>query len=245
MAGNQFNAFSNAKSQSSVSYDAGLRSFMLRTYNYMALGVAFTGIITLFLSTNPALMQAIALGPAKWVIFIALLGLGWFAPKLIYTGSRAMAHICFWAYAGLWGILIAPMIFSFLQVPGGAADIARAFFITAGMFAGTSIFGYTTKKNLGGLSRFFMMAVIGLLIAMVVNIFVASSGFSLLISVGAVLIFAGLTAYETQMLKVQYDQMRNSPIVERLSIFGAFTLYGSFVTMFIHILNIMAIMRNE
>lgn len=124
-------------------------------------------------------------------------------------------------------------------------DVARAFFITSGMFAGASLFGYTTKKDLSGVGRFLMMAAIGLLIAMIVNIFIASSMFSLILSAGIVLVFAGLTAYETQQIKNWYMDTLGDTQVGRLALFGALLLYGSFVTMFIHILNLLSILRGE
>lgn len=223
----------------------GLRRYMLQVYNTMALGVGLTAIVTLFMANNPALMAAIALGPMKWVLFIGLIGLGWMAPRIIMSRSFAAAHACYWSYAALWGILISPMITLFLQTPGGTMDIARAFFITTGMFAGASLYGYTTKRDLSPMGRFLMMAMIGLLIALVVNIFVGSSAFSLLLSVGVVLIFAGMTAYETQMIRDIYHQAAHQGVVQRMAIFGAFMLYGSFITMFIHILNLLAILRSE
>ncbi|WP_259781159.1 Bax inhibitor-1/YccA family protein [Aestuariispira ectoiniformans] len=225
--------------------DAGLRSYMLRVYNYMALGVAFTGAVVLFMSANPNLMVTLAVGPVKWVLFFAVLGMGWFSNRIMTMQSTAAAHAFYWVYAGLWGVMISPMVAYFLQTTAGTMDVARAFFITAGMFAGTSIFGYTTKKDLSGLGRFFVMASIGLLIAMVINIFVASTAFSLVTSFGAVLLFAGITAWETQAIKNMYYSAGSSNVVTRMAIFGAFTLYGSFVVMFIHILNILGIMRNN
>ncbi|MEM1381993.1 MAG: Bax inhibitor-1 family protein, partial [Pseudomonadota bacterium] len=93
--------------------DEGLRSYMLRVYNLMALGVAVTAIVTLFMAANPALMQTIAMGPMKWVLFAGVLGLGFFAPRLIFTGSQTMAHAAYWSYAVMWGLLISPMIFAF------------------------------------------------------------------------------------------------------------------------------------
>ncbi|MEM7070905.1 MAG: Bax inhibitor-1/YccA family protein [Pseudomonadota bacterium] len=191
-------------------------------------------------------MATIAIGPGKWILFFGILGLGWFAPKLILTKSTMMAHAAFWAYSVMWGLLISPMIYAFLQLPNGAEDIGRAFFITSAMFAGASLHGYVTKRDLSAFGRFFMMATIGLLIAMLVNaFFVESSGLSLIISIAVVLIFAGMTAWETQMIKNHYLQMRHSGIENRLAIFGAFMLYGSFVTMFIHILNIVGFMRSD
>lgn len=225
--------------------DAGLRSYMLRVYNYMALGVAFTGLIVLFMSSNPAIMVQLAVGPMKWVLFAAVMGMGFFSSKIVTMKSTFAAHAFYWVYCALWGVMISPMVAFFLQTTEGTMDVARAFFITAGMFAGASLFGYTTKKDLSGIGRFLMMAVIGLLIAMVVNIFIASSMFSLILSAAVVLVFAGLTAYETQQIKNWYMDTLGDTQVGRLALFGALLLYGSFVTMFIHILNLLSILRSE
>ena len=226
--------------------DEGLRSYMLRVYNYMALGVGVTGLVTLFMAVNPNIMYSIAVGPMKWVLFIGVLGLGFLAPRIMMTKSVAAAHLCYWAYAVLWGALISPMIFYFLtQGAQGQWDIARAFFITSGMFAGMSLFGYTTKKDLSGIGRFLAMATIGLLIAMFANMFIfESTGFHFILSIVVVLVFAGLTAYETQAIKeMYYSGAGAAEVTTRMAIFGAFMLYGSFITMFIWILNIMGMMR--
>ncbi len=223
--------------------DEGLRSYMLRVYNYMSLGVAFTGAIAMLIAMNPAAVQALS-GGLFWVLFIGILGLGWFAPKIMMTKSVGAAQACFWAYAGLWGALLGPMFYAYLQVD--PMLIPQAFFITAGTFAGMSLFGYTTKRNLGPMGAFLTMAVIGLLIALLVNAFlVQSSGFGLLLSFGVVLVFAGLTAYETQMIKNMYFESDGAEVTTRKSIFGAFMLYGAFVTLFIYILNILAMLRGE
>lgn len=234
-----------ADSAKATQIDEGLRQYMLRIYNYMSLGVAFTGVITLFMAVNPTLMQSLALGPFKWVLFLGILGLGWMSPRIIMSRSVVAAHACFWAYAGLWGLLISPMISYFLYIPNGVWDIARAFFITAGMFAGSSLYGYASKRNLGAFGRFFMMASIGLIIAIIANIFIASTAFSLMISFAVVLLFAGITAYETQMIRNMYSRNHSDAVIGRMAIFGAFILYGSFITMFIHVLNIIGIMRSE
>ena len=225
--------------------DAGLRSYMLRVYNYMAMGVALTGAIVLFMAANPAIMVQIAVGPMKWILFLGVLGMGWFAPRMITMQSNVGAQAFYWIYCALWGAMISPMVAFFLQTTEGTWDVARAFFITSGMFAGASFFGYVTKKDLSGFGRFFLMATIGLIIAMVVNIFVGSSMFSLGISALVVLVFAGMTAYETQMIKNMYTENLGQTAIGRYALFGALILYGSFITMFIHILNIIGIMRSE
>lgn len=220
--------------------DVGLRQYMLRVYNYMALGVAFTGIIAMLVAQNPAFMQAVALGPMKWVLFIGILGLGFFAPKIMMSRSVGAAQACFWIYAALWGALIAPMFFVYTQ-----ESIARAFFITAAAFAGMSLFGYTTKRDLSAMGRFLVMASIGVLIALLVNLFLQSSGLHLIMSFLVPIIFAGLTAFETQQIKSWYYENDGGELTQRKAIFGAFMLYGSFVTMFIWILQLVGIARSE
>ena len=214
--------------------DEGLRAYMLRVYNYMALGVAFTGIVALFVASDQAIMQAIAVGPFKWVLFVGVLALGWFAPKVILTGSVARGQAAFWTYAALWGALIAPM---FYMYTGGS--IAKVFFITAGAFAGMSLYGYTTKKDLAPMGRFLAMATIGILIAVLVNMFlIQSSGFDTILSIVVVLVFAGLTAYETQAIKESFFDDDTHDVQSKKAVFGAFILYGCFITMFIWMLHL-------
>lgn len=220
--------------------DEGLRSYMLRVYNYMSLGVAFTGAIAMIVAMNPALVQAVA--SMFWLFFIGVLGLGFMAPRIMTSKSVGAAQICFWVYAGLWGALLGPMMAAYAAID--PMLIARAFFITAGTFAGMSLLGYTTKKNLAPMGAFLAMATIGLLIALLVNAFFIQDGaFQLLLSVVVVLVFSGLTAYETQMIKNMYYETDGADVATKKSIFGAFMLYGSFITLFIYILSILGIMR--
>jgi FtsH-binding integral membrane protein len=218
----------------SADIDAGLRAYMLRVYNYMAMGVALTGIVAYAVALNPALMQTIAIGPFKWVLFIGILALGWFSPRIMLSGSATMAQGAFWLYASLWGALIAPMIYMYT-----GESVARVFFITAAAFGGTSLYGYTTKKDLSTMGRFLAMSTIGILIAVLLNAFVfQSGGFHMILSIVVVLVFAGLTAYETQAIKEVYASSDGEELTSRKAIFGAFTLYGSFVTMFVWLLSI-------
>lgn len=232
--------------------DQGLRSFMLGVYNYMGLGVAFTAVVTMFLMNNPALMKTVALGPAKWVLFFAILGLGWFAPKLFYGGSSIVAQGAFWLYSALWGVLISPMIYAFFAKSMGGV-VFQAFAITAAMFFSMSLIGYTTKKDLTGWGNFLSMASIGLILVSLVSFFVisdpgTSKTFSLIFSGVVVLLFAAITAWETQQIKDMYIQgamTGDAAYVNRSSIFGAFLLYGSFVTLFTHILNMLGILGGD
>lgn len=220
--------------------DVGLRQYMLRVYNYMALGVAFTGVVAMLVAANPQVMQAVVVGPFKWVLFAGILGMGFFAPRIMMTKSVGAAQACFWAYAGMWGALIAPFFYAYTQ-----DSIARAFFVTAAAFAGMSLYGYTTKRDLSAVGRFLVMATFGVLIALLVNIFLQSSGLHLLMSIVVPVLFAGLTAYETQQIKSWYFESDASDVTTRKAVFGAFMLYGSFVTMFIWILQLFGVARAE
>ncbi|MEM7225342.1 MAG: Bax inhibitor-1/YccA family protein [Pseudomonadota bacterium] len=223
----------------SAEIDVGLRSYMLRVYNYMSLGVAFTGIVALLVAMNPAIMQAIALGPMRIVLFFGIIGMGFIAPRIMMSKSVGAAQACFWVYAGMWGALMAPM---FLLYTGDS--MVRVFFITAASFAGLSLYGYTTKRNLAPMGAFLAMATIGILIAVLVNAFLLQSGmFHLVLAIIVVLVFAGLTAYETQMIKNMYYESDGHDVTTRKAIFGAFLLYGSFVTIFIWLLSILGVMR--
>ncbi len=222
--------------------DEGLRSYMLGVYNYMALGVAATAIITLFVASSPALLQMAQ--SLRWVFFIGILGMGFMAPRLMFSNNAAVAHGAFWGYCALWGVGIAPMVGHYMGVDPGM--VVQAFGIAAATFGATSLFGYITKRSLSGLGTFFMIATIGIIIAMIVDaVFIGSVGFSLVVSIVTVLLFAGITAYETQMIKEMYVEGDGTATARGKSIFGAFMLYGSFITMFIHILNILGIMNSD
>ena len=183
--------------------------------------------------------------PMKWVLFAGVLGLGWFAPRLIMGGSTIVAHAAYWGYAALWGLLISPMVAYYMGINGGQLVI-QALAITSVTFGASSLFGYVTKRDMTGLGGFFMMAAIGLIVAMLLNIFIFQSSMgSLVISMLVVLVFAGMTAYETQIIKNMYSQHDGNQVAQGKAIFGAFMLYGSFVTMFIHILNILGIMNSD
>lgn len=237
---NRYAAQTGVGSQEEI--DAGLRSYMLRVYNYMALGVAFTGVLIMAVGSSMELLQLVY--GMKWVAFIGLLGMGFFSSKIITMKSTVAAHAFYWTYCALWGILIAPMVVAFLSI--NPMMVAEAFFITSAMFAGISLFGYTTKKNLSGFATFFLAATIGLVVAMLVNVFfLQSTGFSLFISFGVVIVFAGLTAYETQMIKNMYMENLGDSEITKYALFGALMLYGSFVTLFIHILNILNILSSD
>jgi uncharacterized protein len=219
--------------------DVGLRQYMLRVYNYMALGVALTGIVSMLVAMNPDIMVAIVGGPMLWVFFAGIIGMGFLAPRIMMSGSIVAGQACFWVYAAMWGALIAPYFYMYTQ-----ESIARVFFITSAAFAGLSLYGYTTKKDLTAMGRFLTMATFGILIAIVVNIFLGSAAIHTLLSIVVVLVFAGLTAYETQAIKNMYYEADSGDVTSRKAIFGAFVLYGSFVTMFVWLLHLFGVARD-
>ena len=214
--------------------DVGLRAYMLRVYNYMCVALALTGAVAFYVSTSPTLLQAIYGTPLMWVVFLAPLGMVFFLSARIHKMSAGTAQTMFWIFAALMGLSLASI---FIVYTG--ASVTRVFFITAGAFAGLSLVGYTTKRDLSGMRTFLFMGVIGLVIAMVVNMFLVSSGLQLLISVAGVLIFAALTAYDTQQIKLMYMESDGAEVSTKKSIMGALKLYLDFLNMFIFLMHIL------
>ncbi|MXP25660.1 BAX inhibitor (BI)-1/YccA family protein [Altererythrobacter indicus] len=218
---------------SSSTYDAGLRSYMLSIYNYMASGVLLSGVIALlFARTGIALsVMTSGLGFVVMLLPLAFVFAMSFGVNKFSTGAlQAM----FWGFAASMGMSLSTI---FLVYTGGS--IAATFFATAGAFAGLSLFGYTTKKDLSGMGSFLIMGVVGLLIAMVINMFLQSPGLMWAVSFLGVLIFAGLTAYDTQTLKRQYYAIRGTEFAGKAVIMGALRLYLDFINMFQFLLSFM------
>ena len=214
--------------------DVGLRAYMLRVYNYMCVALALSGAVAFVVSTSPTLQQAIFGTPLMWVVFLAPLGLVFFLSARINKMSAAAAQTTFWIFAGLMGMSLASIFIAYTP-----ESVTRVFFITAGAFAGLSLVGYTTKKDLSGMGTFLFMGVIGLVIAMVVNMFLGSSMLQLGISVIGVLIFAGLTAYDTQKIKLMYYEGDGAEVATKKSIMGALKLYLDFLNMFLFLMHIL------
>ncbi|MEO1747652.1 MAG: Bax inhibitor-1/YccA family protein, partial [Pseudomonadota bacterium] len=229
--------------------DEGLRSYMLRVYNYMAMGIALSAVITLVLANTPGLLSVIS--SLSIVFFIGLLAMSWFGPRMVMNArSETMAHVAYWGYAGLWGVAIAPMVVAYLNF--APELVVQAFAITSALFGSMSLIGYTTKRNLTGIGQFAVMAMIGLIIAMLVTMvfgFFGGGGISPWVSFGFsavyVLLISAITAWETQEIKQMYVESDAQGVATRKAIFGAFLLYGSFISMFIHILNMLGIMNQE
>jgi hypothetical protein len=218
--------------------DEGLRSFMLSVYNYMGLGLALTGVVAYLVAATPALYVPIFTTPLKWVVMLAPLGFVFFLSARIQKMSLSTAQLTFWAFAAVMGLSLASI---FLVFTG--ASIARVFFITAGTFGAMSLYGYTTKRDLSGWGSFLFMGLIGIIIAMVVNIFLASAALQFAISVIGVLVFVGLTAYDTQRIKEMYYELDASDVAGRKAIMGALSLYLDFINMFVMLLHLFGTAR--
>lgn len=231
-----------ARTASVSDIDEGLRAYMLRVYNLMAMGVAITAIVILAMMTSEELMEIAFL--ASLPCCAAILGIGFMAPRLMFSGNAALAHLCYWTYVALWGVGLTPQVAVSLAIDPNM--VFRAFLVTSLNFGVMSLIGYTTKRDLCGWGGFLSMAALGLIIAAVVNVFfVGSLGLSFLISCGVVLLFTAVTAFETQAIKEMYDSDEAEGMTSRKAIFGAFLLYGTFATLFSHILNIMRIFSGE
>lgn len=214
-------------------YDAGLRSYMLSIYNYMASGVLLTGIVAL-LTAQSGLAVTFATGPLMWLVALSPLAIVFAMSFGMNKFSKTTLQAMYWGFAFLMGLSLSTI---FLVYTG--ASIAATFFATAGAFAGLSLFGYTTKKDLSAFGTFLIMGVVGLIIASIVNMFMQSTGLALAISFLGVLIFAGLTAYDTQKLKRIYDQVRGTEYMGKVVIMGALNLYLDFINMFLFLLRFM------
>ena len=222
--------------------DVGLREYMLKVYNLMASGLALTGIVAYFSANTPANLNMLytagdggmlqPTGLAYLVMFSPLafvLALSFGINKMQASTAQAV----FWGFAAVMGLSLASI---FLVYTG--ASIARVFFITAGTFAGMSLYGYTTKRDLTGMGSFLMMGLIGIIIAMIVNMFMQSSAMHFVISVVGVLIFIGLTAYDTQKIKNMYLQADGAEVMSKKAIMGALTLYLDFINLFLMLLRL-------
>ena len=213
--------------------DVGLRTHMQRVYNYMALGLGITGITAYLTSQSPEMMQLIFGTPLRYLVLFAPLLMVFFLSARIGKMSFASAQTLFWAFAAVLGLSLASI---FLLYTG--ESIAKVFFITSGMFAGTSLYGYTTQRDLSKFGSFLFMALLGIIIASVVNMFLHSGPMQFAISVLSVLIFTGLTAYDTQMIKEIYYANDDSETAGKKALFGALRLYMNFLNMFLALLQL-------
>jgi FtsH-binding integral membrane protein len=222
----------------SATRDAGLRSYMLSVYNYMASGVLLTGIVALLFApyARQVLFNASGTGmnPLGWLVILAPLGFV-FAMSFGVNRMRASTlQILFWSFAGVMGLSMSTLFLAYTGV-----SIAQTFFATAAAYVGLSLYGYTTKRDLSGFGTFLIMGVVGLLVAMVINLFLQSGTMALVISGIGVLLFAGLTAYDTQRIKSMYDYVAGTDMQGKAVIMGALNLYLDFINMFQFLLSFM------
>ena len=224
------------ESAAGADIDVGLQAYMTKVYTLMGVAMAITGAVAFFVGNSPALLQAIFGSPLKWVAMFAPLAFVFLFSATINRMSAATAQIVFWAFAAVMGVSL-----SFIFAVYTGASIAQTFFVTAIAFLGLSLYGYTTKRDLSGMGAFLIMGVIGLIVASIVNIFLASSALQFAISVLGVLIFAGLTAYDTQRLKNEYIHFsrmgaEGAAYLAKGAIMGALSLYLNFLNMFMFLL---------
>jgi hypothetical protein len=237
MANENFNTFGRGTVISDqATYDAGLRAHMIRVYNYMASGLALSGIVAFGLFSSPQLAALFfevtprgvaGLNVLGWIAILAPLGL------LMLMGFRAAqmsvgaVQAIYWSVTALMGVSLSLLLFRYT-----GASVARTFFITAASFGALSLYGYTTKRDLTAMGKFLFMGLVGIILASLVNMFVASSGMAFIISILGVLIFSGLIAYDTQKIKEQYNDAYGTEVAEKVAIFGALSLYLDFVNLF-------------
>jgi uncharacterized protein len=230
-----------------VAIDAGLRAYMLRVYNYMAMGVGLTGVVAWFtyqaaVVTNAAgqitgltpFGHAIYGGPMMLVLVLGTFGLVMFISFRIQSLNPSTALTLFMVYAGALGLMLSSV---FLTYTG--ASLTRVFFISAASFGALSLYGYTTQRDLSAFGSFLVMGLFGVMIAMLVNIFLKSTGLDFVISVLGVLIFAGLTAWDTQRIKEMYSVMDDGTVAGRKAVMGALKLYLDFLNLFLFLLRFM------
>lgn len=221
----------------SVQIDAGLRAHMNKVYGLMSVGMLITGAVAWAVGTNDALMASIFGTPLKWVVMFAPLVMVFAFGALINRLSVAAAQLLFYVYAAAMGLSI-----SFIFAVYTGVSITQTFLVTAIAFASLSLYGYTTKKDLSGLGTFLIMGLVGLIVASIVNIFLASSALAFAVSVIGVLIFAGLTAYDTQNIKntyLQHAMVGDQEWLGKAAIMGALQLYLDFLNLFMFLLQFM------
>jgi FtsH-binding integral membrane protein len=222
-----------------VAVDEGLRAYMLRVYNYMASGVLLSGIVAFLIASSPDAIHVVFGTPLKWVVMLAPLGFVFALSAGINRLSVFAAQTLYWLFAACMGASLASILLVFT-----GESVARVFFITAAMFAGTSLYGYTTKADLSRFGSFLFMGLIGIVIASLVNIFFASSALQFAISVIGVLVFTGLTAFDTQRIKETYYASADGTVAGKMALMGALALYLDFVNLFMMLMQLLGQRRD-
>lgn len=211
--------------------DVGLRSYMQKVYNYMAVALGFTGVISFAMGQNPELVMKINGSGLGILLLIGMVAMPLLIGFRIHKMSFQNARLLFWTYSGIVGLALAPIFLAYTN-----ESIARTFFITSATFLGMSLYGYTTKRDLTAMGSFLMMGFWGLFIAIIVNAFLQSSALHFVISAVGVVIFTGLTAYNTQRIKEVYVSSDTGEVASKKALYGALILYLDFINLFIMML---------
>jgi hypothetical protein len=239
------------RDRTAVAVDEGLRQYMLKVYNWMALGLVLTGAVAFAVISVEPLQQLFfeyvrtprglyaKLSILGWVALFVPLALVFFFSFRLHAMKAATAQAVFWLYAGLMGLSLAPVVAVYT-----GESLAKVFFISAATFGAMSLWGYTTKRDLTGIGHFLIMGVFGLIIAMIVNIFLQSSALGFAISIIGVLVFVGLTAYDTQKIKEMYDSSDDGEVMTKKGIMGALNLYLDFINIFLFLLQLLGARRD-
>jgi hypothetical protein len=214
--------------------DQGLRAHMISVYNYMTLGLGVTGLVAYLTYATPALFGLIYGTPLAFVVMLAPLGIVWFVFGRIDRMSAASAQAWFWAFSAIMGLSLAYIFQVYV-----ASDIVRVFFITSATFGALSLYGYTTPRSLSAWGSFLFIGLVGIIIASVVNLFMQSSALEFAVSVIGVVIFAGLTAYDTQKIKEMYLEADDGDTMGKKAIMGALSLYLDFLNLFLMLLRLL------
>lgn len=230
------NRYAIPKTRPATAVDAGLRAHMQRVYNTMAMGLVVTGAVAWFVANNQSIFQAVHGTALQWVVMLAPLGIIFFGltPARVHSLSLGAVASLYILLTALFGVSL-----SYIFLVYAADSIARVFFITAGMFAATSIYGYTTRKDLSSMGSLMVMGLIGIIIAGLVNIFLQSSMLHFATSVIGVIVFTGLTAWDTQYIKESYRHAGTGDTATKIAIMGALNLYLNFINLFMMLLRLM------
>lgn len=211
--------------------DMGLRRYMMAVYNHMGVGLAITGLVAYVTSQSQDIMNVLMYSPMRWVVLFAPVAIPFIISAKLATMRASTAQLLFWVYAGLIGLSMSFLFYIFT-----GESLARVFFITASMFGGMSLYGYTTQRDLSGMGSFLMMGLIGIIVASIANMFMHSSALQFMVSCIGVLVFTGLTAYDVQAIKSLYFAGDHAEDQEKKAIFGALKLYLDFINLFVQLM---------
>ncbi|MCP4922404.1 MAG: Bax inhibitor-1/YccA family protein [bacterium] len=227
-------SYSTHATSSAAAYDEGLRTYLLKVYNYMLVGLGLTGVTAFVVASSPALFNLFFGTPLRWVILLAPLGMVFYLSSRMNSMTASKAQGAFWIFSTLMGASLAyiPHLYD-------GASLARVFLITAGTFGAMSLYGYTTKRDLTAMGSFMVMGIFGIILASIVNMFLQSSGLQFAVSALGVVIFTGLTAWDTQKIKQSYLAGEGIEMSSKKAIMGALTLYLDFINLFLMLLRLM------